>query len=167
MKKITAIVLVFTVMFMIFSVAAVQAAQLNSGTLINCRLLNDLRSSDNNIGRVDFRVTQDVIGPDGRVAIPAGSTGFGTLSVKPAGGCGSSGYLVFSSTALNVNGRSIPVDFSMRKDGTSNAGWVIPVSIVAGLLTGIGFFLLFIQGGDAVIPAGTQFDVTLDSNYSY
>ena len=169
MRKIIVCLLMAALVMMTVSIPLSFAAELQRGTVVHCKLITDISSSGSfmNNSQFQYRVTDDVVDTTGKIVIPRDTMGFGNFMSKPAGGCGSPGEVRFNAVSLQLNGKTIPVVSSSQASGSSQAGWVIPVAIVTGIFTLVGFCFLFVQGGDVLVPSGTQFDVTLDSNYSY
>ncbi len=142
----------------------VKALELKEQSLVKIRLLSSVDSGESRVGEdIQYRVIEDVI-VEGRVVIPAGSEGVGTVTeVSSAGMLGRDGRVVIdfgSVPALDGNAIRIKVDEKATEKnrslelaaGASMAGILLlgPIGLAGGY---------FIRGRDVDIPAGTEFFV--------
>jgi len=90
---------------------------------------------------------------DGRVIVPAGTTGVGqVVDAAPSGAFGKPAKLLVAARYLDLNGAQVPLKgLQLGRVGVDNTNTVMAVSFVpyVGLLAG------FMHGGEINIPAGT------------
>lgn len=107
---------------------------------------------------IHFRVDKDVIGPEGQILIPYGSTAYGkVLESRPHGMFGRPGKLDFTLESVNAaDGTSVPVR-AVRNATASDAGALV---IVGALLLSV--FFVFFCGNNVEIPKGTTFSAYIN-----
>ncbi|MFO7264697.1 MAG: hypothetical protein FWJ73_00665 [Limnochordales bacterium] len=139
-----------------------QRVHLPAETLVRVRLLTEINSGRNQVGdRIRYRVVEDVR-VDGRIVIPAGAEGEGRVTaVQSAGRFGQAGRVEIDwGTVPTFDGT--PVRFAvLERAGRQNQELAVAASIAGLMLLPpvglIGGFL--VQGGEHVVPAGTEFYV--------
>lgn len=96
------------------SPAAARGLTVESGTSIAATALDEITSKTNMVGDVvQVRVANDVLGANGRVAIPAGSVvSLAIVQIAPADNRGEKGTLVLSARSVSINGSSYPLEAS-------------------------------------------------------
>ncbi|HHY19581.1 MAG TPA: TrbI/VirB10 family protein [Firmicutes bacterium] len=136
------------------------------GTLIKIRLDSSINSEETKPGTtVAYTVAEDVK-INGRLAIPAGAQGRGTvLNVSPSGNMGKGGVIEISwGSILAIDGTRIDVgmtDKSISKFNSSSEELAAMASIAgAVMLSPVGLAAgFFVKGKPMVIDKGTEFFV--------
>lgn len=131
-----------------------------AGTMIACELVTGLNSGRNSTGdSVMFKTTEAVV-INGVTVIPVGAAGQAVVSnIRKAGSFGRGGRVTISTRSVKaINGADIPVRFDLSKSG-GNEGWVIPAFLFVSILAG------FAKGKNQDLPAGTRFNVAVESDY--
>ncbi len=85
-----------------------------SGTSIAATAMARITSKSNHVGDVvQVRIANDVLGANGRVAIPAGSVvSLAIVQIAPADNRGEKGTLVMSARSVSIHGSSYPLEAS-------------------------------------------------------
>jgi hypothetical protein len=98
-----------------------------------------------------YKVERDVIGPDGKVLIAAGSTARGkVMKSEGSGFFGRSGALNLSLETVDaVDGTLIPIRSVRSSTGNDSEDMVIVGAVL------LSVFFVFMEGDDVEIPAGT------------
>ncbi|MBO8142262.1 MAG: hypothetical protein H0Z37_08830 [Firmicutes bacterium] len=140
----------------------VQPVMLPSQTLVRIHLLTEINSAHSQVGQpIRYRVVEDVI-VDGRIVIPAGAEGEGTVtSVQSAGRFGQAGRVeVDWGTVPAIDGTAVKMSVSERA-AKQNQELAVAASVAGVVLLGpigvVGGY--FVQGKEHVVPVGTQFYV--------
>jgi hypothetical protein len=131
--------------------SAVKTVKLPAGSAVILRLLETINSNEVTAGQqITSQVVQDVK-VDNAIVIKAGSIALATVSkVNKNGIVGQGGELVISDFyATSVDGSRVPLMANLSQEGKDK----MPLAIVGGLIC---LPLIFIKGGKAIIPAGTQ-----------
>lgn len=136
-----------------FVVPAVDGrAALPANTEVVVRLNEELTSTRARKGhRFAVSVARDVVA-GGQVVIPRGTPGVGEVTWRTGRGAfGKSGKMEIAVTALDLNGRVLPVAGKSRLAGDGNTGATIGVVLAAGLVAGA-----FVTGHSAVFEQGYE-----------
>ena len=129
-------------------------ALLQEGTLIEVELLDTLSSKLSKQGDVFRMKTTADVEVKGRVVIPTGSIGYGTITyVEPRRMLGQAGELFYRFEYIKAGDRNIKIRSSQGGAGKDSTGSTI------ALVALFGVFGMFKKGADIVIPAGTRFEV--------
>lgn len=96
------------------SPAPARGLTVESGTSIAATAMEEITSKTNVVGDVvQVRIANDVLGANGRVAIPAGSVvSLAIVQIAPADNRGEKGTLVLSARSVSINGSSYPLEAS-------------------------------------------------------
>lgn len=127
---------------------------LQEGAIIEVELLDTLSSKVSKQGDIFRMKTRADISVQGRVVIPAGSIGYGTITyVEPRRMLGQAGELFYRFEYVKVGDRQIKIRSSQGGTGKDSTGSTI------ALVALFGVFGMLKKGADIVIPAGTKFEV--------
>lgn len=171
--------------------AAAATRSLNSGTQFAMASAVNISSRYGKVGDAfSAGVVSDVLDAGGRVAIPAGSVAYGTITdVKSASSPNSSGTLTLAVNSVTVRGTNYPIDATIDSLATERAsqgvtgsdavkvgvgaaagailGQIIsknPKGTVIGAAAGAaagGTYAVLTKDADIRLPAGTHIIVTL------
>ena len=91
---------------------------------------------------------------DGKVVVPAGTTGVGqVIDASPAGALGKPAKLLLAARYLDFNGAQIKLrTFQLGRVGVDNTGAIMAMSFVP--IVGLG--AMFMHGGEIEVPVGTR-----------
>lgn len=123
-----------------------------SGTLIDLEISEPITSWQHKRGdKFQLRLAQPLV-VDGRLLVPAGTTGVGEIvHAAAARGGGAPGELLIAARYLDVDGGQLPLrGMKLGGSGGDNSGMALGVSFAAGP------FAMFIRGHEIEIPAGTR-----------
>ena len=160
-SKSTAMIIAGSILFMSFTTANdSNVVTLKSGTPVTLELITSLNSNKAKSGQmVEFRVISDVKA-EGVVVIPAGSIAKGlVIEAEKSGILGQPGELrVAIKNVTAIDGTNVALfGNEFNEEGKDK----LIVSVVGTLLC---LFPLFIKGGKAEMPAGTQMQATVLSS---
>jgi glucose/arabinose dehydrogenase len=141
------------------TISSAPASVLPQGTNIRLRSLTELHSQHNRTGdRFDLEVAEDVM-LNGLVVIPRGSPGVGEVTrVRHKGMWGRSGRLETRVLSVRANGMTIPITGTVAERGETGTAGVVASILVIPVA---GFF---VTGTSAILPAGTGFAGTTNSD---
>ncbi len=141
------------------SINADGSGLLPNGTRIVIALNEEVSSKNRRIGDKFVISLAEPIVVDGRVVVPAGTTGQGEVTfVSRAGMMGKGGELTLAARFLDYQGTQIPLrGLQLGGRGTDNTGAVIAATV----LIGIGG--VFITGGNMVLKPGTRGDAKVNA----
>ena len=141
------------------TISTAPANVLPRGTNVRLRSMAELHSQRNRTGdRFDLEVAEDVM-LNGVVIIPRGSPGVGEVTrVRHKGMWGRSGRLETRLLSVRANGANIPITGSVAERGETGTAGVVASILVIPVA---GFF---VTGTSAILPAGTGFSGTTDSD---
>jgi hypothetical protein len=141
------------------TISSTPASVLPRGTNVRLRSLTELHSQHNRAGdRFDLEVAEDVM-LNGVVVIPRGSPGVGEVTrARHKGMWGRSGRLETRLLSVRANGMSIPITGTVAERGETGTAGVVASILVIPVA---GFF---VTGTSAILPAGTGFAGTTDSD---
>jgi hypothetical protein len=90
---------------------------------------------------------------DGRVIVPAGTTGVGqVVDAAPSGALGKPAKLLVAARYLDLNGAQLPLKgLQLGRAGVDNTNTIMAASFVPY----VGLLAMFMHGGEIDIPAGT------------
>lgn len=143
-------------------------AYIPKGTLIEAELITGVNSSDNGVNDIAyFKLRQNVI-INGVVVLPAGTVGNATVTAaKPAKFLARQGGIELKITSIQaLNGAVVPLSLDLKKSADT------PDHYIPYLLLGLydlgykklSWYAAAIHGEDREIPAGTQFQVMVDTD---
>jgi hypothetical protein len=143
----------------VMTISTAPANVLPRGTNIRLRSLTELHSQHNRTGdRFDLEVAEDVM-LNGVVIIPRGSPGVGEVTrVRHKGMWGRSGRLETRLLSVRANGVNIPITGTVAERGETGTAGVVASILVVPVA---GFF---VTGTSAILPAGSGFAGTTDSD---
>jgi hypothetical protein len=153
------IAVVMVLVLLAVAVRAVEPVKLAEGTVINLKLLEEMRSGKTPKGSsVKMEVAKDITGPGGVVLISKGSKATGTVTYsKKRGMLGKNGKLEFTVDATtSVDGKQIPLRATLENSGKSNKGAVIASALLLSLAA------VFVHGRDVTLKAGTEITAYVD-----
>lgn len=163
------IALVMVTLFLITSVVPVYASPAVSsvvpghiyvpkGTIIKAELVNGVNSGKNQVNDVILFKTTESIVINGVEVIPRGTTGEAVVSkVSKAGYWGKGGKVELAAKSIKtLNSIEVPLTSDVSKAGGG-------ANMVLGVIA-IGIFSGFLHGKDQDIPAGTKFNVAVESD---
>lgn len=141
------------------TISSAPASVLPQGTNVRLRSLTELHSQHNRTGdRFDLEVAEDVM-LNGMVVIPRGSPGVGEVTrVRHKGMWGRSGRLETRVLSVRANGITIPITGTVAERGETGTAGVVASILVIPVA---GFF---VTGTSAILPAGTGFAGTTNSD---
>jgi len=128
------------------------------GTVIKTELITPVNSGKNNVNDVVlFKTTESVV-INGVEIIPLGTTGEAIVSkIRKAGAWGKGGKIELTAKSIKtINGIEVPLTLDVQKSGGG-------ANMVLGVLA-IGIFSGFLHGANQDIPAGTKFQVAVESD---
>ncbi|MFC3582143.1 hypothetical protein [Sphingomonas hylomeconis] len=128
---------------------------LAAGTPIELEIAEPLSSKTSKIDAMfAIRVLSPVMA-EGKVVIPAGTPGQGqVVHAAKATGLGKAGELILAARFLDCGGTRIALrGFRLGGAGRDHAGKLIAATAVGGL---IAMPLMFVSGGQSIVPAGTH-----------
>lgn len=135
---------------------------LEEGTPVRLKLVDTVTSSRNKEGdKITLKVVDDILALDGKtVLVQAGADAWGTVvEVSKRGRIGSKGELSLTIDGVKaVNGQKVPLRASINRQGSSQLGTVVALSLLVTPL------FLLMRGKDAKIVAGTQLSAYIDRN---
>ena len=160
-KRNQKMVSIFVVAFLLLqNIVPLLALNIPMGTIIQLEAVNTISSENAYAGqKVRFRVLDDVI-IGGKLAVMAGAKATGTIiSLDEPGMIGKPGNLSIQLTRVEaVDGTNIPISAYSVLKGKNNTGTAIAVTLI------LCIFGLFIQGGDAVMQAGSVIEAEVINN---
>jgi hypothetical protein len=122
-----------------------------AGTVIDLEIAEPITSWQHKRGdKFQLRLAQPLV-VDGRLLVPAGTTGVGEIvHAAAARSGGAPGELLLAARYLDIDGGQLPLrGMKLGGSGGDNSGMAFGVSFAAGP------FALFIRGHEIEIPAGT------------
>jgi hypothetical protein len=128
------------------------------GTLVKAELITSVNSGKNKVNDVVLFKTTEALILNGTEVIPKGTTGEAIVSkIKKAGAFGKGGGIELQARSIKtLNGVDAPLTMDVQKYG-GGQGMLVPWLLV-------GVFSGFITGKNQDIPAGTKFQVAIDSD---
>jgi hypothetical protein len=123
-----------------------------AGTVVDLEIAEPITSWQHKRGdKFQLRLAQPLV-VDGRLLVPAGTTGVGEIvHAAAARGGGAPGELLIAARHLDVDGGQLPLrGMKLGGSGDDNSGMAFGVSFAAGP------FAMFIRGHEIEIPAGTH-----------
>jgi len=128
------------------------------GTIIKTEIVTPVNSGKNKVNDIVMFKTIETIVINGVEVIPKGTTGEAVVNkVRPAGAWGKGGKIELAARSIKtLNGIEIPLTLDVQKSGGG-------ANMVLGVLA-IGIFSGFLHGSNQDIPAGTTFQVAVESD---
>ncbi len=153
MKKKNLRVVSIFVLTLLFFQSSIQLAAVTIpvGTMIQLEVTNTISTLNAHVGqKVNFRVLNDV-SINGELVVQSGSKAVGKIvSVDPNGILGKPGSMSIQLSRVNaVDGSIIPISVNSVLKGKDKSATAIVVTLL------LCVFGLFIEGGDAVLQAGS------------
>jgi hypothetical protein len=128
------------------------------GTLIKTEIITPANSGKNKVNDIIMFKTTEAIIINGVEVIPKGTIGEAIVTkVSPAGSWGKGGKIQIAAKSLKtLNGIEVPLILDAQKNGGG-------ANMVLGVLA-FGIFSGFLNGSNQDIPAGTKFQVAVESD---
>lgn len=128
------------------------------GTLLKTEIITPINSGKNKVNDIVMFKTIETIVINGVEVIPKGTTGEAIVTkASPAGAWGKGGKIELAAKSIKtLNGIEVPLTLDARKSGGG-------ANMVLGVLA-IGIFSGFLHGSNQDIPAGTKFQVAVESD---
>jgi hypothetical protein len=132
------------------STAAPATVRMPANTRVELEVVEGVSSRTATRGaNFGLRVRQDVV-VDGRVAVPAGTTGIGqVVHAQRKGIAGKPGELIVAARRLDLPGGPLRLRSSFGAAGEARIGAAVATTVAFGLLG------LLVKGSDTELPAGT------------
>lgn len=136
--------------------------RLPSRTVVHVALDEPLTSQTHVVGdRFAVTVTDDVLADD-KIAIPAGTRGFGDITfVTDRGAFGKPGIIGITLRYLEMGEKILLLDGRYREEGGNNNG------ITAATMFAVGVFSGLIKGKVAIIPEGRVLKARVREDYVF
>lgn len=152
-----AIIMLSLTPFQLVAKQAETSCKLISGTPVEVRTVVPVTSAQ--IGNIVGEVTSDVYDTDGEtILIRKGARVEITASFEKNGAPGKAGIININGASVSaVDGKTIMLStdpYSVKGKGKGGLAWGLGIGI--GVFTLLGFLFLFLKGGNAEIPAGTN-----------